>query len=216
MSDMPTLPTVGGDQDTWGTELNEYLEEGFGPSLYVPAGHPVRVTVPTPAVSGTNATAAPKVLRPFLVGGGPYLYLIQTNPNPQTIPNETWTDVTWDSANVERGAEMWSTANRSTWTAPRDGQYVYFGKVVWEASTVGVRKARFFIIGLGSDVQSYSLPTGQTDVTDVPSSGVIVQGTQLKMQVWQSSGGDLDIIDHPDGVLAGPQVMFGYIGPTPP
>jgi hypothetical protein len=28
---MPTLPTPGGDYDTWGTELNEFLEVSHGP-----------------------------------------------------------------------------------------------------------------------------------------------------------------------------------------
>jgi hypothetical protein len=119
---------------------------------------------------------------------------------PQTIPNNTWTSLTWTVEDLDDdpdgvGGHSTTTAP-SRYTARYSGWYLCSGNVVWAASTVGRRQARWSKNGAPVDGSEFILPP-----TSAAEGGgllrtmpiYLAEGDYLEAQVSQNSGGNLDV-----------------------
>lgn len=126
----------------------------------------------------------------------------------QTIPDSTWTKVTgWAVIPSTDPYGGWDTDG---YIPQRTGIYQMTAQVAWENSAVGARQIRVvqgaFPVaahaetGLGIDFQPLQ-------VTVQPGADVL-PADKITVEVWQNSGGDLDIVH--DGIQA-PSFMLGYL-----
>lgn len=113
-----------------------------------------------------------------------------------TISDTTWTNLTfnseatngWDSGSIHD-----TGSNTQNFTLPVAGKYLVKCQVYWAASALGLRQIRSTLAGtqIGESAVLPGLATAfsqqYVDVVNATASQVVV------FQVWQSSGGNLDV-----------------------
>lgn len=151
-------PTVGGDDGTWGTELNATIDAVDADLQAVKAS--------ADAVSGGKAVRT----------------------TAQSIPDVTYTTIEWESEEYDdiEGFDLVTSPTRFTVPVGQDGLYLVQAGTSWESSTSGgcglvVRKNG--VGGLVFNRADYTQGHVHVDVVVK-----LVAGDYLEVQVFQDSG----------------------------
>jgi hypothetical protein len=119
--------------------------------------------------------------------------LVKRSSN-QTITNNSWTSIDWD-IETDDGQMHSLTSNTNLVFVRRSGNYRVQVGVVFAADATGVRGVR--ILKNGAEIPGakavLSPVSGTTTAINVSFSDKIVTGESYRVEVYQTSGGDLDI-----------------------
>lgn len=125
----------------------------------------------------------------------------------QTIANNTWTYVNFDSEDTDTGNMHSTSVNTFAVTINQPGLYLISGKGCFAPNATGQRAVR--LTKNGNVVRSTSVifnNVGASNVASAPTPTYPVQcalNDVLAMQVWQQSGGNLDTSAASDGDMPG-------------
>lgn len=120
----------------------------------------------------------------------------------QSIPDNAWTAVDW-TADVDRGAMHSTSSNNNAVFARRAGRYLAQFGVVFAANGSGQRGVRILRNGgvvVGTTILSWPAVGGQTSMS---AATICLQdeGDSLSIEVFQDSGGNLDLQTTSGGVV---------------
>lgn len=132
----------------------------------------------------------------------------------QTIPNNTFTAVTFTSEGIDRRGQHSTTVSTSRVTATADlGTYFVIGQVVWATAAAGGRRCRFTDSGVTALLGAAGLyPPAATFGTSIafgvwqPASS----SAYLELEAFQDSGANLDTLISANGFR--PSLMAWRLG----
>lgn len=113
----------------------------------------------------------------------------------QTITTNTWTAISFDSVKYEFGdGELYDSASPTRITARRAGVFAVTATVRFANNSTGRRYINFSLNGtrLNTFVVFDALAIGVWSATEAMQLE-LAEGDYLEVEVWQSSGGDLDV-----------------------
>jgi len=117
--------------------------------------------------------------------------LVQQKNAAQSIPNNAWTTVTWDTTALTRGGSALSGSNL---TLPSPGVYLVFGQASWTQNATGIRLA-MIQNKAGTAQARVDVPTGSANYFLTESCQTLYLATDptdyLYLQVYQNSGAAL-------------------------
>lgn len=133
----------------------------------------------------------------FWVANRPLLMVYQTSA--QSIPNNSYTDLTWDTETLDRDSQH-STASLTNRIVLGNtlGWYEIGGQVVYAANSSGARRARLQVNGTTPTIGAYvvQIDNASTRVCTVVFGPWLVQASSatdyISIQAFQDSGGALD------------------------
>ena len=119
----------------------------------------------------------------------------------QSIPNATWTALTFDSETFDTDGFHSTSTNTSRITIPsgKAGKYLVQWQAVWASNGTGSRNTRL-LKNAGGTHQAYgiwSMPlTGAGDITVHTNTAIVdlIVGDYLELNIGQGSGGNLDAV----------------------
>lgn len=120
-----------------------------------------------------------------------------TGTADQTIPNATWTAIDFEGPDVFDGAAMHDIAsNNSNINTPVGGLYQVSFKMQFATNATGYRKVRMLSTGTPIAGAEFSASAVTGDVTTVTGSLIVpfVVGANVRLEVYQTSGGNLSVI----------------------
>lgn len=112
---------------------------------------------------------------------------------PQTIPNATWTAVTFDSESWDTNGFHSTTTNTSRITIPAGlaGKYEFNARGFFVPSAVGIRYIAIYINGVNYRIAYF--PASANDFAIALNTKFnLSAGDYLEVYVYQSSGGNLN------------------------
>lgn len=153
-------------------------------------------------VDGIHASATPTASKLLALNGDAKLpaNIVQPvgarvyNSVNLTIPNATWTPLTFDSERFdEPDGDIHSTvAETSKLVCRIAGTYVFFGGVRWSSSDVGVRLCWIYLNGTTPIGFQNRRPAGVEWLT-ISSIYKLAVGNWVELQVYQDTGGNLNV-----------------------
>lgn len=123
-----------------------------------------------------------------------------TRTSSQSIPDNSWTNVSWASANVETGGNWWTSGTDIT--VPTGAIPPGYTSAVLEvtfqarfdANGTGVRAIKVFLDGSTVEQSFYtSAISGETTAVSTTVWAVATSGQVITGAVIQNSGGSLDV-----------------------
>lgn len=119
----------------------------------------------------------------------------------QSIPNATWTSITWDTEDFDQGGLHSTASNTERITIPTggDGTYLVIGQIRIAVNATGFRSVRILKNGVASNsffcYSSIEANVVDADVTIIKfiGFGKLVAGDYIEIQVYQNSGGALNV-----------------------
>lgn len=126
------------------------------------------------------------------------------NTADQTIGTGSWTDVTLDLSSWN-AALNFTTADDIEFEVVDDGTFSLTIRATFETSGTGIRGVRLFLTGeTDPHMQVYvNAISGQPTTVSITSQIFFSGGDLFKLQVYQNSGGDLDILSDAQWNTAG-------------
>lgn len=115
------------------------------------------------------------------------------NTSNITASNTTWTNLTFNTESWDSGTIHSTSTNTQNFTVPVAGKYIARSSVYWAANATGLRQTRVTKNGtqwgeIGETVGSSAAFSQQyIDVVECAAGDVLV------FQVWQNTGGNLDV-----------------------
>jgi hypothetical protein len=144
----------------------------------------------------------------------PFIGCYLTKTANQTVSNATMTALTFNTELLDSNTFHDNSTNTSRITIPTGyaGKYLVFGQATFAGSATGIRLIKIIKNGSGDgpDIESGAMAANQTPLTQQFIVDLAV-GDYLEMNVYQTSGGNLDV----QGDTSGPQkTRFGltYLG----
>jgi hypothetical protein len=139
----------------------------------------------------------------------------------QSIPNNAIADVTLNTEAFDTANLHDNVTNNHVLTAPVAGVYQITGNVRWASNATGARFLDISVAG-GRIASVWADATGGTAETDqsVSAAYALAAGDQVNLEVFQNSGGALDLVklgtDDPNlsMVWIGPSTPGAIAGPT--
>jgi hypothetical protein len=143
---------------------------------------------------------------------------------PQTIPDSTWTRVSWEREIISREVKpyaFWDPGNPTEFKLPLDGIYSGTASIAWEDNPCGVRRLRWcgqFGTVVNENTFSYAVDSPAIATGDA-TNGFAQEihgepggsaGERGCLYVYQDSGGPLDLL--PTGIGATPILTLVYVG----
>lgn len=188
-----------------GSQAHEYVALLEPPD---PDGEPIPAIIPV-ALVGYFTIAEPGALVRYTSDGGTYRVLSRPDTEPAmdgaavwnpyvarrattvSVPNATWTTLTGWTNTVSQGVTIESD---SSVTVIYPGFYVIDASPTFASSGSGYRYARVLVNG--AVVGYLGIPADSAGSTDVPvaARGVLAQGDNVTVQVYQSSGASLSLV----------------------
>lgn len=163
---------------------------GVGPNaLTMPAGSTAAYINGTEAANqpGPNDPSAP---------GPPILMAVRVyNSVGASIPNATWTTVSFDTVERQVG-KLWVASAPTLITFSRQGWFGLAAGVDFTANAVGSRGLRF-VRNDGTVLAAERGATaiaGENDMRHTMTQDFFLAGQSVHLEVWQSSGGALSIV----------------------
>ena len=183
-NDMATTITAAGD-----------IVVGTGSGTYdnLPIGTTAQVLTADTTVSPYKVKwATPASTTPTFVGAKVY------KSAAQSIPNATWTTLTFDSESFDTNTFHDNATNNSRMTIPtgKGGKYLIQWQANWYNSAVGSRNTRIILNGSisPSAYGIWSVPVGASDLTIHTNTAILSLSAAdyVELQIGQGSGGNLD------------------------
>lgn len=138
---------------------------------------------------------------------------VVTRTTNQSIPDSTYTNVSFDTVENDDWNCWDLSPNPTRLVVPVTGRYVLSGAVVFAANNTGHREIRFRKNGTTELYANTFQPVSNSVESHVVCSTPTVPLTKndyIELQVWQSSSGSLNILGTDD---VKPSLSFLYIGP---
>ena len=125
-----------------------------------------------------------------------YQGVLLTRATLQTIPNNAETAVSWN-AEIHDVGEYHEATIQPTWIlvpTGLGGTYNIYASVEWAASGTGLRRIGIFVnsVEIAQTLQP-TISGGQLSLF-ASTSYILAEGDVVTIKVYQSSGGDLDIV----------------------
>jgi hypothetical protein len=141
------------------------------------------------------------------------------NSADQSIPDSTWTSVSFDTAVVDNGP-FFDAAHPTRIIMPIVALYSCIAEVAWDHNATGIRAIRFMQVV--SPYQFYlaettapalTMPAGMYQNQEVSlQPGCYSPGAYFEVQVYQNSGGPLAVKLYS---AESPSLMISYLAPAP-
>jgi hypothetical protein len=113
----------------------------------------------------------------------------------QSVPHDTWTDVTWQLEDIDTDAGHSTVTNTHLYTAQTAGWYYLTASIEFSGHAAQYRQAKF-VCSTGVEVGEHTVMlNGSTHGSDVCTSAHLYMavGQTVKVQAWQDSGTTLNI-----------------------
>jgi len=113
----------------------------------------------------------------------------------QTIANDSWTKLNYDTADIDIQEEADTVNNRIT--VKKDGVYLLISQTVFAGNATGRRESRFYKNGLVADICLGCLQAGLSDGNKLIDICLLSlsDSDYIEVYVYQNSGGNLDVSD---------------------
>lgn len=178
----------------------EVLDNQTVPTTLTGFGSDVTKIQPTTAGYNTNlasyavgCSVGPGVSSPFVNIGPSVCYV--TGTAVQSIPNNAYTALNWDSNQVDNQGLHSTATNTSNIYIKEAGTYRISAQLYFAANATGVRIARIQKNGSALNRTTVSVPVSSASVASTMHSSIInsaVPGDYYSVEVYQNSGGALD------------------------
>lgn len=156
-------------------------------------------TVPTPYEMPSNGVISSSA---YNAGTKDALVLLQIPPmaalwasGTQSIPNNTWTALTYDVEGVDTVNAHSTSSNTSRYTAAYEGWYWCGGSVQYGFNATGIRGAAWWVNGAATTAKGTLIPAiGAVNGNWVPAPAQLLflaVGDYVELMAFQSSGGAL-------------------------
>jgi hypothetical protein len=131
------------------------------------------------------------------------------NTTDQTLSNNTFTAVTFNSENWDTDSFHSTSSNTSRMTIPsgKNGKYLISGTLAYTGNATGARG--FFIYKNGAAIHYIQIASSANSV--YPNASMVVDAVAtdyFEVYAWQNSGGNLDLI----GGTTNEQLQITYLG----
>lgn len=126
----------------------------------------------------------------------------------QTIPNAVETALTFNVENFDVGGLANLGADNDRLTIQTAGKYLIGAQIVWAANAVGFRGLYLYQDANRVDTDEDAPPAGYSFRQRVITEMELAAGSVIKAQVYQDSGGDLDVASSGAGVPGSTPVLW--------
>jgi hypothetical protein len=182
---------------TWAGDATNTVVDAAGDLLYGTAADTLgRLAIGTSGQvlsvsSGLPAWTTPAATTPTFSGARIY------KSGSQILSNSTWTTVTFDSESFDTDAYHSTSTDTSRMTVPtgKSGYFLLIASFEFDANTTGRRIAPLWRKN-GADAAYGNIYIANTGSVCSGSSSTILAGSAgdyFEFQVWQNSGGNLDL-----------------------
>ena len=176
------------------------------------AGGALAGTYPNPALADASVTSAKIAAGAVGVSKFGVIPAVRASRGgtPQSIANGVTTPVSFDTETFDTANLHSTTTNDDLLTAPVAGVYQITGNVRWAANATGTR---FVAINVGSArvASVYHLPNSASTDQSVSVAYALTAGQTVFLEVFQTSGGPLDL--NKNGT-DDPNLSMVWIGPS--
>jgi hypothetical protein len=184
-----TKPVVNGSSGTWGTILNDALDD------IVAAHNTDADALATTTTNVTALTSRVNTLEAGAGGGSPSsVYAARLRlTSSQSIGNASLNSIAFSTADYDR-LGGWSAGNATRYTAQEAGDYELSGQVSFAANATGYRQVGIMLNGAhlpGGSVVTAAAPTTVTSVATRPVIVTMNAGDYVSLFGYQNSGATL-------------------------
>ena len=187
------------------------------------AGGALAGTYPNPALADASVTSAKIAAGAVGVSKFGVIPAVRASRGgtPQTIPNASVTAVAFDTETFDTANLHSTTTNNHLVTAPVAGVYQITGNVRFAANATGTRFVAISGPG-GWLATSWQLANTSSNDQSVSAAYSLTAGQSVSLEVYQTSGGNLDLVklgvDNPNlsMVWIGPSTVGAPAGPARP
>ena len=125
-------------------------------------------------------------------GGSTFVGCSLVDANQQTITNNTYTALTWDTEDFDTDGFHSTSSNTSRITIPsgKGGYYLFTGQVGWDDNTTGTRILKLYKNGTEVPRTGYLEPNAQFPSMSMTAILSLVATDYVEMYVYQNSGGN--------------------------
>jgi len=205
-STLAKVPSASNSDNLGGVAAGGYLKNGAA------AGGALSGTYPNPGLANGSVGVSKFGTIPAARA---------TTNLTQSIPNNAIADVTLNTEAFDTANLHDNVTNNHVLTAPVAGVYQITGNVRWASNATGTRFLDISLAG-GRIASVWANATGGTAETDqsVSATYALAAGDQVNLEVFQTSGGALDLVklgtDDPNlsMVWIGPSTPGAIAGPT--
>ena len=121
------------------------------------------------------------------------------NSAAQTIGNASWTTLTFDNESFDTDSMHSTVTNTGRITVPEDGVYLLIHTVGFTSNSTGFRATRFIKNGTTNFFGNSIDGTNGNTCTAVGTTILSLSASDyVTVQVYQNSGGDLDVLARDD------------------
>jgi len=164
-----------------------------GDTIYSSSGStPARLGIGTAGqvLTVNSGATAPEWKTP--AAGGSFAGCSLVDANQQTITNNTYTALTWDTEDFDTDGFHSTSSNTSRITIPsgKGGYYLFTGQVGWDDNTTGVRILKLYKNGTEVPRTGYLEPNAQYPTMSMTTILSLVATDYVEMYVYQNSGGN--------------------------
>lgn len=146
-------------------------------------------------VSSISGCTGSENLTEFTSGIGPAICQVTSSTTPtQSIPNATWTAVSWDNNTYDYGGLHSTTSLPENIFVKQPGWYRLSATINFASNATGPRLARFMLNGVTID-RCTAIGVGSSAADTVLTPSIIRYadaGDNFRVEVYQSSGGALN------------------------
>lgn len=135
-----------------------------------------------------------------------------TSTANQTVSNNSIALIQFDDELFDTADMHDNATNNTVVTAPIDGIYLISAGVRWDANSTGSRFLSINVSSTGRVQQVWSTPNTQESDHAVTTAFRLSANDEVTLEVYQDSGGDLDVLGPPEGPYT-PSLSVVWIAP---